>query len=65
MTQTPDDAAGPADPAAGAGGDPAAAVDPPLGLSHRLAWVALTALVLLAVVGMVLVYWPGLQLPRL
>lgn len=64
MAQTPDARGGPADPTAGAPEDPPTLADPPLGLSHRLAWVALTALVLLAVAGMVLVYWPGLQLSR-
>ncbi|MBL8615507.1 MAG: hypothetical protein JNM72_07855 [Deltaproteobacteria bacterium] len=68
MAQTPDARGGPADPTAGPPDDPPedapTLADPPLGLSHRLAWVALTALVLLAVAGMVLVYWPGLQLSR-
>lgn len=64
MAHTPDAQGGPPDPTAGAPLDPPSSVDPPLGLSHRLAWVALTALVLLAVAGMVLVYWPGLQLTR-
>jgi hypothetical protein len=39
--------------------------DAPLTLGQQALWVLVVLGVLLAVVGMVLVYWPGLQLtPR-
>ena len=39
-----------------------APVGPPLTLSQRALWALVVAGVLVAVLGMVLVYWPGLQL---